>query len=152
MLGLTSPQDQLLDVGTTGNIADIRHWGSAVATMGVGIAPLTDTEFNRAKSWLKPLEYMACGVPWVGSPRAEYRALRDLTGVGLLAEQPRDWYRQLKRLMVDGELRREESAAGRAAVVELGLTYEAAWWRWVETWERALRMQRGLDHATTVIA
>jgi glycosyltransferase involved in cell wall biosynthesis len=152
MLGLTGEHDQRLEVGTTGNVADIRHWGNAVATMGVGIAPLTDTEFNRAKSWLKPLEYMACGVPWVGSPRAEYRALRDLTSVGLLAEQPRDWYSRLKLLMTDGELRRAQSAAGRAAIVEHGLTYEASWWRWAETWERALKMQRRQHRASTVIA
>jgi glycosyltransferase involved in cell wall biosynthesis len=152
MLGLMTEADKCLDVGTTGNINEIANWPLAVATMGVGIAPLTDTEFNRAKSWLKPLEYMACGVPWVGSPRAEYQALRNLTGVGLLAEQPRDWYRQLKLLLTDGELRREESAAGRAAIAENGLTYEAGWWRWVEQWERALRLQRGHDHAVTVIA
>jgi hypothetical protein len=152
VLGLTTEFDQQLDVGTTGNVNEIVNWPRAVATMGVGIAPLTDTEFNRAKSWLKPLEYMACGVAWVGSPRAEYRALAARTGVGLLAEQPRDWYRQLKRLMVDGEMRRAQGAAGRAAIHDQGLTYEASWWRWVEQWERALQMQRGRDHAVAIIA
>lgn len=152
-LGLTAPGDERLEVDTTGNTS-MADWPRAVATMGVGVAPLADTDFNRAKSWLKPLEYMACGVPWVGSPRAEYARLAELTGVGLLAERERDWYARLKRLMTDRSLRLEQSAAGRAAVAEhpFQFTYEAAAWRWVEAWERAADLQRGRVRERTVIA
>ena len=150
-LGLTTDADQSLDVGTVGDV-DMATWPHAVATLGVGLAPLADTSFNAAKSWLKPLEYMACGVPWVGSPRPEYRALQRLTNVGLLADQPRDWYAKIKRLMTDRVFRVEQSARGRAAVRDRNLTYEASWWRWAEQWERAMRIERGQDHAARVIA
>jgi glycosyltransferase involved in cell wall biosynthesis len=150
-LGLTSPGDERYDVDTTGDMP-FSAWAPAVATMGVGLAPLADTDFNHAKSWLKPLEYMACGVPWIGSPRTEYVKLHRLTGVGLLADEPRDWYARIKRLVTDGEFRREQSAAGRAAVRERELTYEQSYWRWLEVWEEAIELQRGHARERTVIA
>lgn len=130
------------DVETTGDVG-FDDWPAAVATMGVGIAPLADTAFNAAKSWLKPLEYMALGVPWVASPRAEYEKLWRLTGVGRMAKGPGDWYREVGRLVRDRGLRRAQSLVGRAAVVEHGLTYEASAWRWMEAWAHALDLQRG---------
>jgi hypothetical protein len=54
-----------------GGPVPIEEWPRAVAELGVGIAPLADTRFNAAKSWLKPLELSACGVPWVAPPRLE---------------------------------------------------------------------------------
>lgn len=142
-LGLAGDHDLRCDVGTTGAI-DLQRWPYAVASMGVGLAPLADTVFNEAKSWLKPLEYMALGLPWIGSPRAEYRRLQRMTGTGQLVEEPRRWYAAMKRLMTDKTYRREQSEQGRAAVREhsFGFTYEQACWRWVEAWDLALRLQR----------
>lgn len=139
------------EVGTTGDVP-LAAWPRAVATMGIGLAPLADTEFNRAKSWLKPLEYMATGVPWIGSPRAEYARLAALTGVGSLAESPRDWYARIRRLVTDRAYRLEQSERGRVAIVNHGLTYEAAWPLWLDAWERAVAIQRGRDRAPVVIA
>jgi glycosyl transferase family 1 len=119
---------------------NFHRWPEAVTTLGVGLAPLADTAFNRSKSWLKPLEMMACGVPWVGSPRAEYAELRKITGVGLLASDPRDWYKQTKRLITQPDLRADQSAAGRDAAAKL--TIEARAWLWWEAWETAWRMQK----------
>ena len=127
----------------TGNL-DMNQWPVGLATLGVGMAPLADTAFNAAKSWLKPLEMMACGVPWVASPRAEYRRLQDRAGVGLMAADPKDWFRQLKRLINSADLRAEFSEKGRAAAGEL--TIEGTAWRWLEAWSQAFRIQRG--HAT----
>jgi len=114
------------------------EWPLEVAKIGVGIAPLADTEFNRSKSWLKPLEMSALGVPWVASPRAEYERLHRM-GTGILADRPRAWYRELKRLHESAQAREELSAAGRAAVDDLRIERQA--WRWLEVWEQALRVQ-----------
>ncbi len=130
------------EVDTAGDMP-LEFWPHAVATMGVGLAPLVDTEFNRGKSWLKPLEYMACGVPWVGSPRDEYVRLQRLTGLGGLARTPQDWYRLTKQFVRSKALREHVSASGRAAIVEHGLTYEVGWARWAQAWEDALKIQRG---------
>lgn len=112
----------------------IEAWPSAVAELGIGIAPLADTKFNAAKSWLKPLEMSACGVPWVASPRAEYRRLHDM-GAGVLVDQPRRWYRQLKRLHQSAAYREELSQAGLEVAERLRLKDNA--WRWMDAWERA---------------
>ena len=122
----------------------IEEWPQAVASLGIGIAPLADTKFNRSKSHLKPLEMSACGVPWVASPRAEYRRLHAM-GAGVLADRPRTWYRELKRLRESAALRQELSEAGRAVAEQLRLRDHS--WRWHEAWSRAYEMQRATPRA-----
>lgn len=118
----------------TGSL-DLDKWPYGVSEIGVGIAPLADTGFNAAKSWLKPLEMSAVGVPWVASPRTEYLRLHKETGAGVLAKNRGDWYRELRRMCTDEAHRRELSEAGRAAAA--ANTVEAHAWRWMEVWERA---------------
>lgn len=122
-------------------------WPRAVASLGVGVAPLADTRFNGAKSWLKPLEMSAAGVPWVASPRAEYARLH-ARGAGVLADRPRTWYRELKSLHASVQRRLELSEAGRD--VARGLRLDDHAWRWMEAWERALDIQRGVKSASVV--
>lgn len=112
----------------------IESWPAEVASLGVGIAPLADTRFNRAKSWLKPLEMSALGVPWIASPRPEYARLHR-EGAGILAGRPRDWYRLMKRFL-DSESAREEAAARNRSVAERHWLSDHAW-RWLEAWEKA---------------
>lgn len=123
-------------------------WPVELARLGVGIAPLADTRFNAAKSALKPLELAAVGVPWVGSPRADYVRLHQL-GCGVLADRPRDWYRVLKSLLRDERRRSELSAAGRAVAATQRLEMHA--WRWWEAWTDALARDRGRTRARTVV-
>lgn len=123
----------IVDPNETGPIP-FPEWPEAVASIGIGVAPLDDTVFNASKSWLKPLEYAAMGVPWVGSPRAEYARLHAL-GCGLLAERSREWERLLRGLVNSQGLREELSIKGRA--VAATLTIEEHAWRWMEAWERA---------------
>jgi hypothetical protein len=128
------------EVDATGAVP-IGQWPARVAELGIGVAPLAESRFNAGKSWLKPLEYSALGIPWVASPRAEYAALHERTGVGFLARRPRDWHRYLTRLIGDDGLRREQSEAGRAAVADM--TYDRHAWRWWEAWTDAIALERG---------
>jgi hypothetical protein len=118
----------------------LEDWPGAVAELGIGIAPLADTRFNRCKSWLKPLEMSAVGVPWVGSPRAEYAKLHRM-GAGILADNSRRWYQALDRLRRDPSLRAELSEAGRAVAEKMRLRDHAE--RWLDAWDRAAVLQRG---------
>lgn len=118
----------------------VERWAPEVNKLGVGIAPLKDTRFNMAKSWLKPLEYAALGVPCISSPRNEYRLLHSM-GVGLLADSPKDWYRHAKALLSSESMRDEISARGRE--VARGWTIEKHAWRWAEAWANALAIERG---------
>jgi len=126
----------------------IDEWPAAVAGIGVGIAPLADTRFNAAKSWLKPLEMSACGVPWVASPRAEYRRLHEM-GAGVLADRPRVWYREVKRLRESAALRQELSEAGRVVAAQLRLRDHS--WRWAEAWQKAHDMERATPRAAVAV-
>lgn len=117
-----------------GGAVHLDAWPARLAQIGIGIAPLADTEFNRSKSWLKPLELSAAGVPWVASPRVEYQGLHD-RGAGILADTPRRWYRELARLRDSESARQELSLAGREAVKELRIETNA--WRWMEAWTNA---------------
>lgn len=128
-----------LSADPPGGGVPIEEWPRAVAELGVGIAPLADTRFNGCKSWLKPLELSACGVPWVASPRAEYKRLHAM-GAGVLADRPRVWYRDLKRLRESAAMRQEMSQAGRAVAEQLRLRDHA--WRWMDAWERAYEIQQ----------
>ncbi len=124
---------------TSGNV-DFDQYALTVARMGIGVAPLADTVFNASKSWLKTLEMMACGVPWVASPRPEYARLAKLTGVGLLAAQPKDWYRLLKLLIKDAHLREGHSWAGRQMARDF--TIEGNAWHWAQAWAEAIGLER----------
>lgn len=128
-----------LGADPSGAPVPIEAWPRAVAEIGIGIAPLANTKFNRSKSRLKPLEMCAAGVPWIASPRPEYARLHAL-GAGVLADRPRTWYRELKRLRESESLRVELSQAGRAVAATQRLDDHA--FRWLESWERALSLQQ----------
>jgi hypothetical protein len=118
----------------------VHHWPEEVAKIGIGIAPLSDTRFNACKSWLKPLEMSALGVPWVASPRAEYARLHAL-GAGILAERPRVWYRELAALRESADLRAEVAGRGREAAEKLRLEDHAG--DWLDAWRYAREYESG---------
>lgn len=110
------------------------EWPEAVASIGVGIAPLRSTAFNFCKSRLKILELAALGIPAIGSPVPDYIALAEM-GAGIIAEKPKDWERELRRLIEDEDHWVECSARGRA--VAATLTVEEHAWRWAAAWAEA---------------
>lgn len=122
-----------------GTPVELDDYPRAMAQLGVGITPLADTRFNAAKSWLKPLELSALGIPWVASPRDDYVRLHKL-GAGVLAAKPGAWYRELRRLVNEPAYRRELAEAGREVASTLWLENHA--WRWAEAWSDALAIQR----------
>lgn len=123
----------------TGSL-DMGDWpGRLAQELGVGVAPLADTRFNHAKSWLKPLEYAALGIPAVMSPTPEYSMLNKL-GVGRLCRKPKEWERTCRELVRDAGLREHLSQKGRE--VASVLTYEQRAWQWAEAWTRAVEWER----------
>jgi len=131
----------LADPPATGGVGLDRWLRTIQQTLYVGMVPLAPTRFNTSKSRLKGIEYMAGGVPWVASPRQEYRRLVRESGCGLLADTPKDWYRQLKLLLTDDVLYKEQVEAGTQFMRDQ--TYQAQAWRWAEAWTRAVEIQRG---------
>lgn len=126
-------------IGTTGVIQDIYAWPLAINSLGIGVAPLADSRFNNAKSWLKMAEYAAVGVPCIGSPREEYRRI-NRKGVGLTARNPTEWTKQIRRLRGSESFRADISASGRETMESL--TIEANAELWIEAWTEALIRDR----------
>lgn len=130
-LGLDAP------VLATG-LVPLEDYPEAVARFDIGIVPLADSPFNRAKSALKLLEYSALGVPAVVSPSPDNLRL----GAGVVARKPRDWRRELVRLLADTSYRTDMTQAGRD-IAEAN-TIEGNGWRWAEAWACALTNHRSL--------
>ncbi len=73
----------------------------------IGVAPLADTPFNRARSDVKLKEYGAGGAAWLASPVGPYRELTEKQG-GLLVDD-QAWFETLDRLVRDRRARRRLS-------------------------------------------
>lgn len=91
--------------------------GYAATLMGlkadIGIVPLQDTVFNRAKSAVKWLEYSACGIAGIFSDVGEYGHVVSHGETGLMvANNEADWYGAIKELTVNRQLR--STIAGNA--------------------------------------
>jgi hypothetical protein len=65
----------------------------------VGLAPLADTPFNRARSNVKLKEYAAAGAMWLASPVGPYLGMGEEQGGELVADD--DWYAALERFVLD---------------------------------------------------
>lgn len=76
--------------------------------LDVGIAPLTDREFNKHKSNIKWQEYSVNHIPGVYSPTVYKSTLPKFDGkYGMIAENDEQWYQALKNLIINENLRRD---------------------------------------------
>ena len=111
----------------------------AIQQLGIGIVPLRDNAFNRlGKSWLKGLEYAACGVPFVASPVGDYRRLPLSFPT---ARGTAEWTRALRMLIEDPSMRYEIAQQNREHVRDQ-LTIEGNLDRWMDAWTRAWKNPR----------
>jgi glycosyltransferase involved in cell wall biosynthesis len=93
----------------------INDYQPALAQLHIGLVPLVDNVFNRAKSALKMLEYAAAAAAPIASPTPDNKRVA-IDGIGKLVNGKRDWARAVREL--------------QGAALE-----EARWW----AWERAAR-------------
>ena len=117
--------------------AEFEDYPHALARFDVGIAPLHESAFNRAKSALKGLEMAAVGVPFVASDMPDYERIA-ADGIGVIAQpKAKDWRRKVRALLDDEGRRQELADQGRQAVIDKHL-YEDHGHLWAEAWELAL--------------
>jgi len=111
----------------------IAHWApvtipempALLSGFDIGIAPLVDSRFNRAKSDLKVLEYAACSIPVIASPRYRDTPAR-------IASNYKEWCRHIDALVSSPELRKVEGARMKAwadtrVMADHVGRWEAAW-------------------------
>jgi hypothetical protein len=85
---------------------------AAVAGFEVGIMPLPDSPYTRAKAGFKLLQYMAAGCAVIASPVGFNRQLVQDAGAGVLASTPAEWEQCIRELARDPVRRRELGAQG----------------------------------------
>jgi hypothetical protein len=102
-----------------------------VQSFDIGLAPLTDTEWERGKCGLKTLQYMACGIPVVASPVGVQKDFVERSGGGILAATLNQWKESVRWLAERPEERRAMGEKGRQFVEA---NYSLRVWapQWVE--------------------
>jgi glycosyltransferase involved in cell wall biosynthesis len=100
---------------------EVRAWAehrevSDIQSFDIGIMPLEDGPWERGKCGYKLIQYMACGLPVVGSPVGVNRSIVRHGTNGFLASSPEEWVRFLSQLRDDAKLRSRMGQHGRADV------------------------------------
>jgi hypothetical protein len=121
MLGITPRVIASGNPAQLGFETEFRPWRletelSELSQIGIGIAPLPDTPWERGKCGVKILQYMACGIPVVASPVGVAPLIITHGVNGFLATHIEDWTPALHSLMTDAKLRQRLGAAGRTTV------------------------------------
>lgn len=95
-------QNRIRTVGFT----DLDFYGKLLkeTNLDIALAPLTDCDFNRAKSNLRILEYATCKYPVVASDVHPYRTFKK---EAILCKEKEDWYEALERLVLNEAKRKE---------------------------------------------
>lgn len=105
----------------------------------IGLAPLVDTAFNRARSNIKLKEYGAAGATWLASPVGPYRGMGEPEGGQLVDD--RGWYEAIEGLIVD--YRRRGELARRARAWARTQTIQQAGAQWETAFKAAVGRARG---------
>jgi hypothetical protein len=109
-----------------------------LALLDVGIAPLADIEFNRARSDIKLKEYAAARVPWLASPIGPYARFGEQEGVLLVTDDC--WHEELTRLIDKPRDRRK--LAKRASKWVAQQTLERRIGEWEDAFGAAIERAR----------
>lgn len=102
------------------------------ANFDIGMVPLNDIPFNRAKSFIKGLEYAAAGIPFVASALPEYEYLAN-SGIGRIAHSDKEWISHFDELL-DFDTRSDESIHNRK-VLEESFTIESTAQQWIDVFK-----------------
>ena len=140
-------------------LAGYRHVAAVAATeyprvlsdlgVDIGLAPLQDTPFNRAKSDIKYLEYSATGAATIASPLAPYAAsVHEDRGMLVRDNTPDAWSAAIGRLVDDPPLQ-QRLASNAYAWVRGERSIEVTAQTWYGVFRAyAERMQHGVAYRT----
>jgi hypothetical protein len=124
--------------GPSRSLVPVIDYPGIVSGFDIGIVPLADHPFNRAKSSIKSFEYAAAGIPFVAADLPEQRWF----GGGPLARTPTGWLHGLRSLV---DPARREQVAERAYLRVRAQDIRVRWHEWEDTYvaeiERVTRQQ-----------
>jgi glycosyltransferase involved in cell wall biosynthesis len=102
----------------------------------IGLAPLTDSVFNRSKSHIKALEYAALGIPALATDAEPYRDFVIDGVTGYLVRREHEWFRRLRELVNDAAMRAEMGAKAKEQAANW--TIDRGWRLWERAYEELL--------------
>jgi len=125
------PEDRVLKQGMAPTYERMKLY----YPMDVGVVPLNDLPFNRAKSAIKGMEYLAAGAPFIAADTPEYKWAAE-QGMGHLvrARVGKDWSSALGKFL-DPEFRDIERKRGMEALQAHDTRVRGR--DWIETYEGA---------------
>lgn len=88
----------------------------SIKDMDIGLMPLIDDEFQRYKSALKALQYMAVGIPALVSPIGINSSIVDDGINGFHCDTEQDWLDNIEKLILNRELIDTMGKAARAKI------------------------------------
>lgn len=80
-------------------------WFTSTIRWDIGLAPISDLELNKYKSDIKFLDYSAICAVGIYSFSEPYVSVKNLSNGLLVRNNPNEWYRALRMLIEDGEVR-----------------------------------------------
>jgi len=120
---------------------EMKDYPKMLCQFDIGIAPLEDNNFNRAKSDIKYKEYSACGVPIIASNVEPYKNSIKDGETGFLVKTRGsvaiDWYKKIKRLVENKELRLKMSEnCKKEAINKFDIAKNV--YKWQETYNEVI--------------
>jgi len=131
-LGITNKQRV-----TASGMVPLYELPNIYANFDIGIVPLNDIPFNRAKSYIKGLEYAAAGIPFVASSLPEYKYLSE-HGIGRVAKTSKEWIASFDELL-DEDMRQDESILNRE-ILDEHFTIKANAQNWISTFKEIVKL------------
>jgi glycosyltransferase involved in cell wall biosynthesis len=114
----------------------IHKYPASLVNIDIGCCSLSDTKFNRAKTYIKAMEYAVSGAAVVASPTVYGQIVED--GVnGFIASTVDEWEAALTNLVEDYTLRHAMNKALLAKVKKYH-SLETQAWRWLEAWDEII--------------
>lgn len=122
------------------------EYHAALREIDLGLVPLVDSRFNRAKSHLKALEFSAAGALVITSALPEQVHLAQQVPTGV-AHSEQEWENVMIGASMLGEYVAERVAQDRAECVRSTArwAYANRAGEWVKAWQRAADRRKNLD-------
>jgi glycosyltransferase involved in cell wall biosynthesis len=118
----------------------VESYPVGMLNIDIGCCPLSNTIFNRAKTFIKAMEYAASGAAVVASPTV-YGQLIDHGEDGYIANTVDEWVEYLSALIEDYRHRHDISKK-LLAKVRKHHSLETQAWRWIYAWTELVKEHR----------
>jgi glycosyltransferase involved in cell wall biosynthesis len=112
----------------------IHAYPLGLVNIDIGCCPLTNTAFNRAKTWIKALEYGASGAAVVASPTV-YGQIIEHGCDGYIARDSGEWFTALDAL-VENANHRQHTVQRLQSKIKRNHTLENNVLKWPVAWGR----------------